>query len=556
MINNIKLKILNILGESYFYFIIYRIAYLCKVFFIIRPNISKSLDAGSISLQNLNTNYIKPILLVPLLETNHYMNFHVLALSKSFSLRGYEVIVIVCDEYLPACEIKNCRMTANENPCFKCSTNRKNLVSKFNLKTLSISSILSEIEDPVSYGKSIFKNYNINQKSFNTIVEDSVTRHFYGAESTFNKNEVKNIRTKHTETAYISLALGEILLKKYSPEITLNLMTVYSAWGPMNMLFDLCGVAPITVSMTPFNFRAIRLNNPDIFKHRRTFKRFLKNRNGALLNNDENAKLDNFLSIRKLGNDKLMKEWGYFQQSAIQDLAINNNKKNVFLFTNIPWDQGLNEFAGIFEDVMDWVYRTIEHFKDNKDIDIWIKPHPAEVRGTSKSGKNVSDFIKLNYPKLPKNIHLIDADLGISPYSLFEHIDVGVVLTGTLGLEMSLENIPVISAGINPCYGLGLLSEPVSEEEYFEAITEIIAPKNKLNDLRLFCYFYFIHQCFTWPLTKRSFGNDFTGYEFNSVNELRAGKISDLDIIFDEIENLVKDFKANHNKANLPKKIL
>ena len=147
MINKIKLKLLNILGESYLYFMIYRIAYLFKVFFIIRPNLSKSLNTNKIPSIDLNTDSKKPIILVPLLETNHYMNFHVLAL-KSFSLRGYEVIVIVCDEYLPGCEIKNCRMSEHENPCFKCSTNRKYLVTQFNLKTLSLSSILSEIERP------------------------------------------------------------------------------------------------------------------------------------------------------------------------------------------------------------------------------------------------------------------------------------------------------------------------------------------------------------------------------------------------------------------------
>ena len=106
-----------------------------------------------------------------------------------------------------------------------------------------------------------------------------------------------------------------------------------------------------------------------------------------------------------------------------------------FYFTNVPWDQGLNEYAGIFEDVMDWVYQTIEHFKNHKDIEIWIKTHPAEVRGTSKSSKSVTDFIKLNYPELPDNIHLIDANDGISPYSLFQNVDLGIVLTGTLGLK-------------------------------------------------------------------------------------------------------------------------
>tara|TARA_Y100001968_G_scaffold291964_1_gene296789 strand:- start:250 stop:996 length:747 start_codon:yes stop_codon:yes gene_type:complete len=242
-----------------------------------------------------------------------------------------------------------------------------------------------------------------------------------------------------------------------------------------------------------------------------------------------------------------MKQWGFFQKSVVNNLNINKNKKNVFLFTNVPWDQGLNEYAGIFRDVMDWVYRTVEYFKDHTDIDIWIKPHPAEVKGTSTSSKSVTDFIKSNYPKLPKNIHLIDANDGISPYNLFQHIDLGIVLTGTLGLEMALSSIPVITAGKSPCYGLGLLSEPSSLEEYFGSIIEFTGPKEKtLDDLRLFCYFYFIHQSFKWPLTKQSFGDNFNGYEFNSLSELKSGNNKDLDLIFDEIYMLVEDFKKNH----------
>ena len=112
--------------------------------------------------------------------------------------------------------------------------------------------------------------------------------------------------------------------------------------------------------MTPFNFQSVRFNNAEIFKHNRAFERFINNRNAKPLSNDENIALDNFITNRRTGNDLLMREWDYFQKSAVNNLNINKNKKNVFLFTNVPWDQGLNEYAGIFVDVMDWVsnYRT------------------------------------------------------------------------------------------------------------------------------------------------------------------------------------------------------
>ena len=173
-----------------------------------------------------------------------------------------------------------------------------------------------------------------------------------------------------------------------------------------------------------------------------------------------------------MGNDDLMKEWHFFDQSPVRQLGINSKKRNVFLFPNIPWDQGLNEFTGAFGNVIEWVESTIDYYSGHNEIDLWVKPHPMEVRGTVKSGKSVSDFIRTKYPVLPKNIHLIDADLGINTYHLFPFIDLGVVLTGTLGLEMALENIDVVCAGVSPCYGLGLLSEPKNKKEYFEAIGE------------------------------------------------------------------------------------
>ena len=526
---------------------IYKVFYLIKVFFIINPSISKSLREDEIAIKGVDIASSPSTVIVPLLEVNHFLNFHILALAKSFSLRGYEVIVIVCDEFLPACEIKNCRNSHVENPCFRCTINRKHLLDKFKFKTITLSSVLSEIRNPVSYGKKVFKNFAVNKDTFELIINDSVTRHFYGAESLFNKDQVSEIRSKHTETAFISLSLGEILAKKFNPVISLNIMNVYSAWGPMDIIFKTMGIASINLGATAFDLHAVRFNNAELFQHKRTFQRFIKNRKEPSLNKDENIALDNFISNRMAGNDLLMKQWGFFQKSVVNNLNINKNKKNVFLFTNVPWDQGLNEYAGIFRDVMDWVYRTVEYFKDHTDIDIWIKPHPAEVKGTSTSSKSVTDFIKSNYPKLPKNIHLIDANDGISPYNLFQHIDLGIVLTGTLGLEMALSSIPVITAGKSPCYGLGLLSEPSSLEEYFGSIIEFTGPKEKtLDDLRLFCYFYFIHQSFKWPLTKQSFGDNFNGYEFNSLSELKSGNNKDLDLIFDEIYMLVEDFKKNH----------
>ena len=47
-------------------------------------------------------------------------------------------------------------------------------------------------------------------------------------------------------------------------------------------------------------------------------------------------------------------------------------------------------------------------------------------------------------------------------------MDLGVVYSGTLGLEMLIKNIPVITTGKSSYNGLGFTAEPKTEKEYIE----------------------------------------------------------------------------------------
>ena len=95
------------------------------------------------------------------------MNFHVLGSPKTFSIRGFDVLVIVCDEYLPHVRLRIVRTFTNSNPCFKCNTNRKYLLNLFGLKTLTLSLIFSSIENPVGHGKKVIKDYGLDQSVIN-----------------------------------------------------------------------------------------------------------------------------------------------------------------------------------------------------------------------------------------------------------------------------------------------------------------------------------------------------------------------------------------------------
>lgn len=509
---------------------------------VIKPRIRRVMKSGDdISPDQTD----KPVVVVPLLEMSHYQSVHILLMAKSFSLRGYEVIVVVCDEFLPACELKSNRNRNDSNPCFACTLNRTAYLDLFNLRCLTMSQLFSSIADPVKYGAEVMDKYDIDREEVNRIVADSVSRFYYGAEELASEFDEAHVRAEHTKTAYLSIAIGEILWERFRPSICLNNMNVYSAWGPCFNFLESQGVFPVVISQTAFNLSAIRINNAGLFKNKRTYQRFLDGRNNQPLTTDESAQLDEFIHNRFSGNDNLMREWKYFNNSQTIQLGDADNKKNVVLFPNIPWDQGLDEFTGFFENVFDWVAQTIDHFACHPNINIWIKPHPAEVRGKARSEKSVAEFIKMKYQVLPENVFIIDAELGINTYKMFPFIDLGVVLTGTLGLEMALANIDVVSAGVNPCYGLNLLVEPANAREYFDAIEFGDNSIKKPSDLRLFCYFYFINQSFSWPLTERVWGESNSRFRFSSEAALEPGKLAELDAIFDEVFHLENDFVKN-----------
>jgi hypothetical protein len=169
-----------------------RIGYVFRILFVIKPRLVKALGAGISAANKIDAS--KPLVVVPLLETNHFQHRHILLMAQGFVMRGYEVLVVVCDEYLPACELKNSRNVNDSNPCFECTTNRSMTLGLFNLNYITLTQVFSEISDPVAYGMRVREKYDVFAKTISRIAEDSLTRYFYGAEIEVDQNDLDQVR--------------------------------------------------------------------------------------------------------------------------------------------------------------------------------------------------------------------------------------------------------------------------------------------------------------------------------------------------------------------------
>ncbi len=514
-----------------------------KVNIKLRPLLSKQLSSGNTN--SFNKNLIGFKVLIPWIESNHYQYLQGLAIAKALQLRGAEVKVLLCGECLSGCEIKSVKNKADKDPCWECRINRKSIASLFELDVITLADVINNKDMQALKGEAeIIGSKQLpeivrNKIRLNQCIEDSIVRYYYGNVPN-ESEELAAVRIAHTHTALIAAEVSRRIDETWRPSVVLNSMYCYSAWEPFFRHFRSKGNRFRSISISPYNFKSIIMDSFTIYQDSQRFLKFINQRSDKQLLPEERLQLENFLQNRFSGQSQIFKDWGYFEESSSkkildelkQRLHLDSKKRNIFLFSNIYWDIGMSDYAGLYPGIISWVMDTIELLKEDTSCHLYIKPHPGEVFDSSTSLKGVSQVIRERYSILPSNVTIIEPQERINTYSLFPLIDVGVIFNGTLGLEMMLNKVPVISTGKTTFEGLGFTFEPKSRNEYVDALlgkTQIDKPSQ--STLEMYAYFYFIKSLIPWTLTKQAYADVFTGYNFSNLNELNFGNDQYLDHI-------------------------
>ena len=514
------------ISNSFIYKFLKTIVY----YFFIKDVLENKLKNNVEIIENSNRTRI----LIPLIETSHYEYYHLLFLAEALRLRGVDVKVLVCDSTLLGCELKSVR--SGLNPCFSCCFNLKNIVPKFNVDIVTISEFVThaDIEGIKKYADKILDEdqlLTLDSIDITTIVNDSVDRYFYGASESYSDNRVKAVKRDHIVSSLIGIKAADKIYSTWNPHSILSNMDAYSAWSPYHIIADKYTIKYNVIMLTEFDIYKKILNMSEIYLSNKRYKKWISSRSDFFLIDKEKKELDGFLTTRFSGMDNVFKENKYFSDnSSLDQLSINPKKTNIFVFSNIYWDVGMSEFGDVYSGIIEWVLDTVEILKNNKDICLYIKPHPGEEYSFSPSNKTVVDFIIEKFGSIPTNMTVIRPDMKIKSYDLFPFIDIGVVFNGTIGLEMLLNNIPVISTGMAPYSFLDSVSRPDSREQYVEFLLgNKQVSKPHTEEVRLFSYFYFIKALIPWVLTPQARGGGIGEASFSSLKEIQPGKNKHLD---------------------------
>lgn len=218
------------------------------------------------------------------------------------------------------------------------------------------------------------------------------------------------------------------------------------------------------------------------------------------------------------------------------ELGIDFSKPTIGLLTNVVWDAQLHYPANAFPNMLDWLTKTIEYFQTRPDLQLVIRVHPAEIRGTVPSRQLAVDEIKAAFPNLPGNVFVIPPESSASTYAVMLQCDAVIIYGTKTGLELTSLGIPVIVAGEAWIRNKGLTMDAGSQEEYFDTLNNLPLKEARLNSektrrARMYAFHFFFRRMIPLAMTEPTQGWPPMKVNVQNISSLLPGNDPGLDTV-------------------------
>ncbi len=220
-------------------------------------------------------------------------------------------------------------------------------------------------------------------------------------------------------------------------------------------------------------------------------------------------------------------------------LGLDPSRPIIGMLSNVVWDAQLHYPRNAFPDLIDWAARTIGYFAARPELQLLLRIHPAEVRGTSPSRQPLLEEIRKRFPVLPENVFVIPPESPVSTYAAMELCD-SVLIYGTkTGVELTAVGIPVVVAGEAWIKNKGLTLDAASPEDYFAILDRLPLGRRLEPEVveraRKYAYHFFFRRMMPLDFMRKVSSNLFFTPDITSADELAAGAHPSLDLVCDAI---------------------
>lgn len=240
------------------------------------------------------------------------------------------------------------------------------------------------------------------------------------------------------------------------------------------------------------------------------------------------------------------RDWIWFHEKPEEELStiaaqlgIDFNRPTIGMLTNVMWDAQLHYRANAFPNMLDWTLRTIQYFRTRPDLQLVIRIHPAEIRGTIPSRQPLLAEIKKAFPELPPNVFVIAPESPISTYVAMLACNAVLIYGTKTGVELTSLGVPVIAAGEAWIRNKGVTLDASTPGEYFQFLERLPMPgrldAETTERARKYAYHFFFRRMIPLGMVQPTGGDPPYGLNVNCLDELRQGKSAGLDIICDGI---------------------
>jgi hypothetical protein len=477
------------------------------------------------------------------------------ALAAALTLRGVEVDVLLCDTALPACLAADVswypdqRQFARHGPtqdlCRGCFDSGAGVFRDLGLRVRAYSEHLTDADRELAARLAS----QVAVADISTYILDGLTvgehalagaLRFYARASLEDEPEGETILRRYFHAALLTCLATRALLREVAYDVAVFHHGIYV---PQGLIGECCRHAGVRV----VNWNPAYRKRCFVFSHGDTYHHTLMTEPTESWEQMDwspelEGRLLQYLESRWHGTQ----DWIWFHDRPMTDLeqirrevAADFSKPCVGMLTNVMWDAQLHYPANAFPNMLDWVSSTIEWFARRPDLQLIIRVHPAELRGTLVSRQPLVGEIRRQFPTLPPNVFLVGPESQVSTYAVMSRCNAVLIYGTKTGVELASLGIPVIVAGEAWVRNKGITIDASSRGDYFGHLERLPFPapmsEAQVRRARRYAFHFFFRRMIPLEFMEPSKGAVPYRVSLRSFRELSPGRSLGLDVICDGI---------------------
>lgn len=478
------------------------------------------------------------------------------ALAVALTLRGARVHMLLCDKYLPACQVAHVsrfrdeREFAEDGPsrlCDACYAHGRHSYDPLGLPIHRYSDLipaddaaeaqreaaavpLDEIDDYRADGLAIGEHVRASVLRFVTRGDLNDTPH------------AEAITRRYLEAALLTARGMDRLFSDHDFD---HACFHHGIYVPQGIIGEVARKRGVHVVNWGVGYR----NRTFHFSHDRSYHHTLLDEPVSHWEDlpwtpDAEREIVRYLDSRAHSS----KDWVRYHDCPVEEVpaiedevGVDFSRPTALLLSNVLWDAQLHYQGNAFPDMWTWVRETIRYFGTRPDIQLVIRAHPGEITGTLRSRQPIVEEIQRAFPELPENVFVIPPESQIGTHAVAEQCDVALIYGTKMGVELTSRGIPVIVAGQAWIRNKGVTHDASSAEEYHGLLDRLPFGERLDADTvlraRKYAYHFFLRRMIPWSFMEPT--GTYPPFELGirGVGALGPGKDEGLDVVCDAILN-------------------